>query len=96
MSQNPCPQPTEEISRACAEATSTAELFESLRQLRENSPALSTPSPQVVAEPAPTAAATNQFYEVLYPRGNDRIEISAASQRELDSKKAAILAAYGK
>ena len=49
-----------------------------------------------VQESTPEAGRAAQYFEVLYPRGNDRIEISAYTQSEFDAKKAAILAAYGK
>jgi len=53
-------------------------------------------------EPAPVLTVPSQPVEppthmqVLYPGGNDRIEVYASSQKELDAKVAAINAAYGK
>jgi hypothetical protein len=46
--------------------------------------------------PVESAGGTPQYFEVLYLHGNDRIEISAATQEEFDRRKAAVLAAYGK
>lgn len=46
--------------------------------------------------PVESAGGSGNFYEVLYPHNNDRIEISADTQEEFDRRKAAVLAAYGK
>lgn len=46
--------------------------------------------------PAESSGGSGNFYQVLYPHNNDRIEISADTQEEFDRRKAAVLAAYGK
>ena len=46
-----------------------------------------------VAEPANQGPTTH--YRVIYPFQNDRIELTAHSEAELDQKEARIRAAYG-
>lgn len=93
MPNNPCPQPTEEISKACTNATSTAELFESLRQLRENAPAVaapSTPSPRV----ASTEPVRMRAFRVVYPFENSKFELVGVDEADLDRQEAAIRQMY--
>lgn len=47
----------------------------------------------VVAEPVNQGPTTH--FRVVYPWGNDRVEITAHSEAELDAKEARIRAAYG-
>jgi len=44
--------------------------------------------------PLPVAQAQENCVRVIYPHGNDRFEIYAASEQELDEKEAAIRASY--
>lgn len=59
-------------------------------------PSRSGDSSSQPSAPIESSGGTPQYFEVLYPHGNDRIEISAATQEEFDRRKAAVLAAYGK
>jgi hypothetical protein len=78
-------------------AKNSSDMVESLRAYN-----IAVASKELTPQPAARAASTepsgktNQFFEVLYPSGSDRIEISAATDAEFQRKKAAVLAAYKK
>lgn len=99
---NELPPSNPQIDEILAKAKTGSELVELLHQYNIDlankawgGEAVLQP-PSAPAQPQPSYGGTDQFFEVLYPRGNDRLEISAATQQEFDRKKAAILAAYGK
>jgi hypothetical protein len=61
------------------------------RLLRQ--PELEVPAAVVAAEPVDQRPSN--CYRVIYPFQNDRIELTAHSEAELDQKEARIRAAYG-
>jgi hypothetical protein len=52
------------------------------------------PAAPAPAMPESDPNVPHHFGQVLYPRGNDRVEVWASSQEELDRKIAAVMAMY--
>lgn len=89
-------KPTAAFSRLADQATDASDFVNNLKLLgernRNSTPAQQEPAPVV---PLPADPAQDTCMRVIFPRGNNRVELYASSEEELDQKERQIRALFG-
>ena len=87
------------LDKICSSATSVESMKAAMHSVLEQSGAIVTDRDgNVVGQNAQPVFERNvgRCMRVIYPAGNDRFELYADSEEELDRKEAALRAMYGK